>query len=161
MKVRNQFRNQLNLVLLIVDLVCIFVSYAVSLYIRLGSVFRAPQIHFILLIVQVAVYITVCYARDIYQGIYQRGYFRELQKVVEVNLILAAVTFAVLFFAKSGQGYSRTVCIWFFGIEHRVDLWKPCDHKKIGCCRGSGTGAAARSSWWSARTTMRRSLLTG
>lgn len=117
MKVRNQFRNQLNIVLLIVDLVCIFASYAVSLYIRLGSVFRAPQIHFILLIVQVAVYITICYARDIYQGIYQRGYFRELQKVVEVNLILAAVTFAVLFFAKSGQGYSRTVCIWFFALN--------------------------------------------
>lgn len=132
MKVRNQFRNQLNIVLLIVDLVCIFASYAVSLYIRLGSVFRAPQIHFILLIVQVAVYITICYARDIYQGIYQRGYFRELQKVVEVNLILAAVTFAVLFFAKSGQGVFQDRLHMVFRTEHPADLWQSCDHKKMG-----------------------------
>ncbi|MDO5541570.1 MAG: sugar transferase [Eubacteriales bacterium] len=117
MKVRNQFHNQMYILLLAVDLICILLSYAASLFIRFGSVFSVPQIHPTLLIVQAAVYITICYTLDIYQGIYQRGYYKELKNVVEINLILAAVTLTVLFFTKKGTEYSRSVCIWFFALN--------------------------------------------
>lgn len=117
MRTSRQYRNQFHIVLLIADLICILISYGLSLYIRLGEIFDVPQIHPVLLAVQIAAYVTMCYVLDIYRGIYKRGYYRELRSVIEVNVILAAVTFAVLYFTRNGAAYSRTVCIWFFALN--------------------------------------------
>lgn len=117
MRTSRQYRNQFHIVLLITDLICILISYVLALYIRLGTVLDAPQIHPILLAVQMAAYVTACYVLDIYRGIYKRGYYKEFRNVLEVNAILAAVTFAVLYFTQNGSGYSRIVCIWFFVLN--------------------------------------------
>lgn len=117
MRTSRQYRNQFHIVLLIADIICILIAYALSLYIRLGKVFDVPQIHPILLAVQIATYVTICYTLDIYRGIYKRGYYKEFKSVFEVNAILAAVTFAILYFTQNGAGYSRIVCIWFFALN--------------------------------------------
>lgn len=117
MRTSRQYRNQFHIVLLITDLICILISYVLSLYIRLGTVFDAPQIHPILLAIQIAAYVTTCFVLDIYRDIYKRGYYREFKCVLEMNVILAAVTFAVLYFTQNGNGYSRVVCIWFFALN--------------------------------------------
>ncbi len=117
MRTNNRYHSQLHIALLIVDLSCIQASYILSLFIRLGRTSNIPQIHPVLLVAQDAVYIIICYALDVYRGIYKRGYYKEFCNVLEVNALLAAITFAVLYFTQNGMAYFRAVCILFFVLN--------------------------------------------
>lgn len=101
----------------LLDLICIEVSFFVAYYIRLGDIRYIPDDYILMNIIVLLTHISVVFFMEVYSGILHRGYLMEAKVVFLQNLALAAIIFAILFLVKQGATYSRIMFVLFFVIN--------------------------------------------
>lgn len=101
----------------LLDLICIEVSFFVAYYIRLGDIRLIPDDYILMNIIVLLTHISVVFFMEVYSGILHRGYLLEFKVVFLQNLVLAAIIFAILFLVKQGATYSRIMFVLFFAIN--------------------------------------------
>lgn len=117
---------------IILDLICIEVSYWLAYYIRLarvGAVVSADytMMNFMVLLI----HLSIVFIFEGYSGIIKRGYLKEFRKVVVHNLELLAVILFILFFMKQSSDYSRLTFALFIVINTLAMYSVRCLRKKI------------------------------
>ena len=109
-----------NLIVLLLDCVCITVSLIAANYIRNGRLFYSDDIRMdfgLLLGVGLSVYLGMNLFRNLNRNIYQRGPLHELFLILRNNVILFAVTAVILYFLNLIDAYSRLVFFYFLILD--------------------------------------------
>ncbi len=102
-------------VLLITDILCLFLSYLLGLYLRFHSVSRIdePNLHWNVFWGILVFSILYDSAVDYNRNFTKRGYFVEAKAIIKRNVIMAAGIGVVLFSFKQAENYSRLVYGYF------------------------------------------------
>lgn len=102
-------------VLLITDILCLFLSYLLGLYLRFHSVSRIdePNLHWNVFWGILVFSILYDSAVDYNRNFTKRGYFVEAKAILKRNVIMAAGIGVVLFSFKQAENYSRLVYGYF------------------------------------------------
>lgn len=103
--------------LLLIDIVCIIISYMLALYLRFGTVGEqyARNFHYTIglyLILACTLYNLFVNANN---NFIQRGYYVEFIAITKYIIVSVLMVIAVLYLTKEGQNFSRIV-IAYFGI---------------------------------------------
>lgn len=102
-------------VLLLADILCLFLSYLISLYLRFHAVMSIdePNLHWTIfwgILVYSILYDSFV---DYNRNFTKRGYYVEAKAIIKRNVIMAAGIGVVLFSFKQAQNYSRLVYGYF------------------------------------------------
>lgn len=102
-------------VLLITDILCLFLSYLLGLYLRFHSVSKIdePNLHWNVFWGILVFSILYDSAVDYNRNFTKRGYFVEAKAIIKRNVIMAAGIGVVLFSFKQAENYSRLVYGYF------------------------------------------------
>ncbi|MBD5531502.1 MAG: sugar transferase [Lachnospiraceae bacterium] len=102
-------------VLLITDILCLFLSYLLGLYLRFHSVSRIdePNLHWNVFWGILVFSILYDSAVDYNRNFTKRGYYVEAKAIIKRNVIMAAGIGVVLFSFKQAENYSRLVYGYF------------------------------------------------
>lgn len=109
-----------NLIVLLLDCVCITVSLIAANYIRNGRLFYSDDIRMdfgLLLGVGLSVFLGMNLFRNLNRNIYLRGPLHELFHILRNNVILFAVTAVILYFMNLIEAYSRLVFFYFLILD--------------------------------------------
>lgn len=103
---------------IILDLICIEVSYWLAYYIRLGRLVNStPGEYTMMNIMVILIHLSIMFISEGYSGILMRNAIQELKKVVIHNAEMFAVILFILFFAKQSLVYSRILFALFVVID--------------------------------------------
>ena len=103
---------------IILDLICIEVSYWLAYYIRLGRLVNStPGEYTMMNIMVILIHLSIMFISEGYSGILMRNAIQELKKVVIHNAEMFAVILFILFFAKQSSVYSRILFALFVVID--------------------------------------------
>ncbi len=100
---------------IILDIVCVGLSFFVAHHIRLGYNFDSA--YRVMSIVLVFAHMSLMFMSEGYSGILRRGYLMEFKKVFWHNLSLIAVMLMGMFFLKNSTVFSRLLMAYFFCIN--------------------------------------------
>lgn len=109
-----------NLIVLMLDCLCIVVSLIVANYIRNGRLFYSDNERMdfgLLLGVCLTVYLAVNLFRNLNNGIFLRGPLHEIFCIVRNNVLLFAIVAIILYFAGLIDAYSRLVFLYFILLD--------------------------------------------
>ncbi|MBD5468201.1 MAG: sugar transferase [Lachnospiraceae bacterium] len=106
-------------VLLIADILCLFLSYLLGLYLRFHSVSRIdePNLHWNVFWGILVFSILYDSAVDYNRNFTKRGYYVEAKAIIKRNAIMAAGIGVVLFSFKQAENYSRLVYGYFMAAD--------------------------------------------
>lgn len=119
----NRNRKQDKDFLQIVDIICIFISFYIAIWIRHGTILvnlRGTG-YDSMLILSILCYIFTFNLLDFYSGFFKRGFFDELVSIFQMNMALALLTIGILFFLKEASIYSRLFFATFLVFNVLVD----------------------------------------
>lgn len=105
---------------IILDLICIEVSFLLAYAIRLGNIMNIEEDYVLMNVIVLLVHVSVAFFMERYSGILRRGYFKELKEVLVHNFIISALIFIILFLVKQSSTYSRIMLVLFFTINTLV-----------------------------------------
>ena len=109
-----------NLIVLLLDCICITVSLIAANYIRNGRLFYSDDIRMdfgLLLGIGLSVFLGMNLFRNLNRNIYLRGPLHELFHILRNNVILFAVTAVILYFLNLIEAYSRLVFFYFMILD--------------------------------------------
>lgn len=108
-----------NNILLIVDEICLVISFVLAAFIRFGRVTVTwySTIYSLSSLVIFLLYIVIFYRYDTYSKLFKRGFIEEFLTVVKMNAILAVLLTTILFLLQQGTNYSRLFYLYFFIIQ--------------------------------------------
>ncbi|MBQ7839892.1 MAG: sugar transferase [Lachnospiraceae bacterium] len=121
-----------NLIILLLDCICITVSLMAANYIRNGRFFSSDDIRMdfgMLLGASLTVFLLMNLFRNLNRDMFLRGPLHELFDIVRNNLVLFAGAAVILYFLNVLEGYSRLVFFFFLIIDCALmfivhQLWK-------------------------------------
>lgn len=103
---------------IILDLVCIELSYWLAYYIRLGRLAEpSPGEYSMMNIMVVLIHLSIMFIFEGYSGILKRNAIQELKKVIIHNAEIFGVILFILFFSKQSSMYSRVLFALFVVIN--------------------------------------------
>lgn len=103
---------------IILDLVCIELSYWLAYYIRLGRLAESsPGEYSMMNIMVVLIHLSIMFIFEGYSGILKRNAIQELKKVIIHNAEIFGVILFILFFSKQSSIYSRVLFALFVVIN--------------------------------------------
>lgn len=100
---------------IVLDIVCVVLSFFVAHHIRLG--YNFDDAYRVMAVIILFAHIGLMFMSEGYSGILRRGYLQEFKKVVWHNICLIAVMMMGMFFLKNSAVYSRLMMAYFFGIN--------------------------------------------
>ena len=128
-----QKRSRLqNLIILLLDCICITVSLILANYIRNGRLFSSDDIRMdfgMLLGASLTVFLAMNLFRNLNRNMFLRGPLHELIHILRNNIILFAGTAVILYFLNLLEAYSRLVFFYFLILDCLAmfcvhQLWK-------------------------------------
>ena len=116
---------------IILDLICIELSFWLAYYIRLGHDNTVtPSDYSLMNTMVMLIHLSIIFISEGYSGIMKRNYFKELRKVVIHNVELLGCILFILFFAKQSSVYSRILFALFVAINTFTMYLVRCLRKK-------------------------------
>ena len=102
---------------IILDLICMEVSFLLSYVFRNGKMFRLSDDNYRdVEIILLFIFFVVVFFNESYSGILRRGYFKEFVAVFKHVTYIIATMLVYLFFVKQSSTYSRVIFISMWGI---------------------------------------------
>lgn len=114
---KRQTSRSKHLDFILLDLICIQISFLIAYQIRLGLSKTITADYGIINLVIVLVHVCIVFISESYSGILRRGLLREMKYVLWHNVQLLALVALLLFFAKQSTTYSRIMLFLFFAIN--------------------------------------------
>lgn len=116
-RVKNSWIKHLDFI--IVDLVCLNVTFLFAYFLRNRGIYNmyVHNGYRMLVIVAMILHFCIGFFSNCYSGILNRGYFQEFKKVFLHNLELAGLLFAYMFIIQIGNSYSRIIIVAFFIMD--------------------------------------------
>lgn len=97
---------------IILDLICMEVSFLLSYVFRNGKMFRLSDDNYRdVEIILLFIFFVVVFFNESYSGILRRGYFKEFVAVFKHVTYIIATMLVYLFFVKQSSTYSRVIFI--------------------------------------------------
>lgn len=116
---------------IILDLICVEVSFWLAYFIRLGGTDNTPVNEYRMMnLVVILIHLSVVFISEGYSGIMARRAGEELKKVVLHNAEMFAVLLFMLFFTKQSSVYSRILFALFVTIDTLTMYAVRCARKK-------------------------------
>jgi len=112
---------------IILDLVCVVLSFFVAHHLRLGYAF--DESYRIMIVILIFAHMALIFMSEGYSGILRRDFFMEFRKVVWHNICLLAVMLMGMFFLKNSTVFSRLLMAYFFCINTVVMYIVRCTRK--------------------------------
>lgn len=130
---------------IILDFLCMEISFILSYTIRMGTALRMSDREYRDMIVTLGlIYIVVVFFNESYSGILRRGYFKEFQSTLKHVTYIVGLTLIYLFFTKQSEMYSRVILMGVWGVYILLSyisrlLWKEYINKRRGQKYGKST----------------------
>ena len=107
------------ILILLLDLICILISYFIACFIRFGSVRDAGtedemQLSLVLILL---IYIGMNLVTDMYHHFFQRGILEEFREVIKTEVVMFIITVAVLYLLHRSVDPSRLALGYFLLIN--------------------------------------------
>ncbi len=105
--------------LLLVDLICILITFLLATWVRYGEITRMwlHNIYGIAFIIVILLYIAIYYLYDTYTGLFKRGFLEEFLTVIKANGYLAVTLTVIMYAYQKGAIYSRFFFLCFFTLN--------------------------------------------
>lgn len=117
---------------IIIDLVCVELSFWLAYYIRIVRVAEEATADYSMMnILVLLAHLAIVFIGEGYSGIMARGYLREFRKVAIHNAELFGVILFILFFTKQSSTYSRIMFALFVVINMLTMYAARCIRKRI------------------------------
>lgn len=115
---RLRYSEYRNLDYILIDLLCLQVSFVISYTLRHGmlSPYTNP-IYQLIGILLVLLHIIIVLFTEFYNGMLKRGKLDELKSIIKYNCILLAAVLGYMFIAKQSAAYSRQMFLVFWCIN--------------------------------------------
>ena len=102
---------------IVLDLICMEVSFLLSYVFRNGKMFRLSDDNYRdVEIILFFIFFVVVFFNESYSGILRRGYFKEFVAVFKHVTYIIAIMLVYLFFIQQSSTYSRVIFISMWGI---------------------------------------------
>lgn len=115
---------------IILDFLCMEISFIFSYTVRMGTAFRFTDIEYRDMSITLGlIYIVVVFFNESYSGILRRGYFKEFAATLKHVTYIMVSTMVYLFFTKQSTLYSRLILFSMWGVYILLSyisrlLWK-------------------------------------
>ncbi len=112
-----------NKYLLLVDIICIIISFILTTWIRFGGTTKIlfhMDMYGIAFVIILSLYIAIYYLYNTYSTIFKRGFIDEILVVVKVNVLLAVAITVVLYIFQEGDTFSRLFFFCFFILNNMI-----------------------------------------
>lgn len=123
---------------IILDFLCMEISFILSYTVRMGTAFRVSDTEYRDMAITLGlIYIVVVFFNESYSGILRRGYFKEFQSTLKHVTYIVGLTLIYLFFTKQSELYSRVILMSMWGVYILLSyisrlLWKQYINKRRG-----------------------------
>ena len=104
--------------LIIIDIVCVLISYVIAYYIRYQGTQHMGQVDFVLCLLLVLFCVLYGFLLDWNHFIFKRGYFEELIAVLKYTISMTVMLGFSVFLIRQGEAFSRLV----FGVFAIFDI---------------------------------------
>lgn len=137
-------RKKINIDFIIIDLLCLILSFFLSYYLRHHNIlFFSPELYINMLLIIIATQLITVLAINPFKDVIKRNRYDELKATFLLDIILSVASIVYLFIVKNSNEYSRitlflTYVIYFFSSYLTRLLWKRHIRKKIKSAINSG-----------------------
>ena len=103
--------NKKHIDFLLLDLICLILSFALAFYIRHHAFFIHNRMYVEMLVIMILLELIIYFFRNPFSGILRRGYLVELTETLVFDLLSMFASVMYLFIFKIGNDYSRIILV--------------------------------------------------